>query len=510
MASPGAAAVSPAPRRREFREIAVPSTPLARVLGFGRLAASLAAGAVGERVSRALRGAPAAAPAPAAAAAASSSAAPAGSSAASAPAPPRGAPPAPAPSSAPAAVPSLTMSPAQAERLAEGLCRMRGAALKLGQMLSLSDETLVPPQIAAILERVRTQADVMPARQLEEVMRAELGADWRARLGGAAFEPVPVAAASIGQVHRSVLAGGRRVAIKVQYPGVAASIQSDISNLSALLRWAAILPPGLFVDDLLAVAREELAAECDYVAEAAAQERFGALVAGDADFAVAGVVRELSTARVLVTDWLDGAPIDTLAAPGVPQATRDAVARKLLKLTLRELFTWRFVQTDPNWGNFLYDPATGRVGLLDFGAARAYPRPFVDDYLRLVWAAANGDAATIRAVSARLGFLTGFETPAMTAAHVAAGLVVGEPFAAAARPFNFRDSGITRRVAAHGAVFAEHRLAAPPPEVYSLHRKLAGAFLICIKLGANIHCRDLLEETWAAHEWGDAAAAPLK
>ena len=388
---------------------------------------------------------------------------------------------------------------------------MRGAALKLGQMLSLSDETLVPPAIAAVLERVRTQADVMPARQLESVMVAELGANWRERLGGSAFELAPVAAASIGQVHRSVLAGGRRVAVKVQYPGVAASIQSDISNLKSLLTWAAFLPPGMYLDEVLAVAREELAAECDYTAEASKQERFRALVGGDADFAVPGVVSELSTGRVLVTDWLAGVPIDALAGPEYTQATRDAVARKLLKLTLRELFTWRFVQTDPNWGNYLYDAAgnggAGVVGLLDFGAAREYPRAFVDDYLRLVWAAANGDAPGLRAISMRLGFLTGLETPAMVAAHIASGLVVGEPFAPCAGPVDFRNSGITRRVAAHGAVFADQRLTPPPPEVYSLHRKLAGAFLICIRMGATMHCRDLLEETYHTHQWGDAPAA---
>ena len=107
---------------------------------------------------------------------------------------------------------------------------MRGAALKIGQMLSLLDEGLLPPAITAALERVRTQADVMPPKQLEAAMRAELGPEWRARLGGAGFEPAPVAAASIGQVHRATLPDGRRVAVKVQYPGVADSIHSDIGN----------------------------------------------------------------------------------------------------------------------------------------------------------------------------------------------------------------------------------------------------------------------------------------
>jgi aarF domain-containing kinase len=125
----------------------------------------------------------------------------------------------------------------------------------------------------------------------------------------------------------------------------------------------------------------------------------------------------------------------------------------------------------------------------------------VDDYLRLVWAAAQRDTKTIEEVSLRLGFLTGHESKAMLKAHCESGLVVGEPFISH-KPFDFRGSGITTRVSSHGQTFADERLTAPPPEVYSLHRKLAGAFLICIRMGAVIPCRDLLEEFYHSHEWG--------
>ena len=405
-----------------------------------------------------------------------------------------------------------------------GLCRMRGAALKIGQMLSLSDEALIPPQIAKVLERVRTQADVMPRRQLERQMVGELGAGWRELLGGAGgFEDAPVAAASIGQVHRATVlradaglaeggSGGGGggdgrvpVAVKVQYPGVAESITSDLNNLRALLTVANFLPPGLYLDSLIAVARDELASECDYVREAAAQERFRALVGDDPAFEVARVVPRASTARVLTTTWVAGVPIDQVSA--LPQRVRDSIARRLLKLTLRELFEWRFMQTDPNWGNFLYDARRDVVGLLDFGASRDFAKPFVDDYLRLVWAAANDDRAAIRDVSVRLGFLTGLESRAMLAAHVESGLVVGEPFRSRA-PFDFAGSGITQRVGAHGEVFARERLAPPPPEVYSLHRKLAGAFLICIRMGARIECRDMLESVYENYQFTTPPAPP--
>jgi aarF domain-containing kinase len=458
---------------------------MARLWGFGSLATSLAAGAAGEMLSRSLGRTPTAAPTAAGSAGGSS-----GSSGGGA---------------------TVSMSEAQAERLAEGLCRMRGAALKIGQMLSLSDESMLPPQVAKVLERVRTQADVMPRVQLERVMQEELGEAWRDRLGGAGFEDAPVAAASIGQVHRARLADGRLVAVKVQYPGVAESIHSDLQNLKRLLLLSNFLPKGLYLDELIQVASEELTAECDYAREAQAQERFRALVGDDPDFEVPAVVPELCTRRVLVTTWLEGMPIDQALPQQVLDTpleahqsleARNRIARKLLKLTLKELFEWRYMQTDPNWGNFFYDPVRGKIGLLDFGAARAFPKRFVDDYLRLVWAAANKDRATIEEVSVRLGFLTGFESKVMLDAHVGSGLVIGEPFVDNA-PFDFRGSGITSRVAQHTTVFAEHRLSPPPPEVYSLHRKLAGAYFICIRLGAVMSCRDLLEEIWSSYKWGE-------
>ena len=166
------------------------------------------------------------------------------------------------------------------------------------------------------------------------------------------------------------------------------------------------------------------------------------------------------------------------------------------------------MQTDPNWGNFLYDPDRDVIGLLDFGASRAFPKAFVDDYLRLVWAAANEDRDAIREVSVRLGFLTGLESKAMLHAHVESGLVVGEPFRMRGEPFDFLGSGITQRVGQYGEVFAHERLTPPPPEVYSLHRKLAGAFLICIRMGAKMECRDLLEELYSSYKFSPEESSP--
>jgi aarF domain-containing kinase len=214
-------------------------------------------------------------------------------------------------------------------------------------MLSLGDEAIIPPQIAKVLERVRAQADVMPQHQLETQLAAELGEDWRVKLGGSAFGETPVAAASIGQVHRTTLPDGRTVAVKVQYPGVAESIDSDLDNLMRLLNFSNFLPKGLYLDSMVDVAREELRLECDYVHEASAQTRYRLLASDDPDFMVPEVIPHLSTRSVLTTTWLPGVPIDQvvdIGDGGLGQEDRNRIARKLLKLTLKELFEWRFMQ----------------------------------------------------------------------------------------------------------------------------------------------------------------------
>lgn len=157
------------------------------------------------------------------------------------------------------------MSEENAERLVSTLSRMRGAALKLGQMISIQDNKSVSPQIRDILERVRLSADYMPQKQREKVMASELGPDWKSKFQ--VFNEKPFSAASIGQVHRAITLDGKDVVVKVQYPGVAESISSDLGYLRSLLTASSFLPKGLFLDNTIRVAEKELGWECDYIRE---------------------------------------------------------------------------------------------------------------------------------------------------------------------------------------------------------------------------------------------------
>ncbi|XP_041761226.1 atypical kinase COQ8B, mitochondrial [Anopheles merus] len=381
-------------------------------------------------------------------------------------------------------------SPTNAERIVDTLCKVRGAALKLGQILSIQDSNIVSPQLVKAFERVRQAADYMPDWQVERQLVSELGPDWRSKLQS--FDQKPFAAASIGQVHRGVLKdGGMEVAIKIQYPGVAKSIESDIDNLVSMLKVWDVFPAGVFIDNVVAVAKRELAWEVDYTREAEYTERFAQMIRHMPEYRVPRVVKELTSKNVLTTELVPGVPMDRCF--DMSQEHRDHIAYCVMKLCLNELFTFRCMQTDPNWSNFLYDASTKQVMLIDFGATRFYQKAFMDDYLRVIIAATKNDRQQILELSRKMGFLTGYETPAMEKAHVDAVLILGEVFSVPGE-FEFGRQSTTKKIAALVPVMIAHRLCPPPEEIYSLHRKLSGVFLLCARLNAKIDCKPIFNE----------------
>lgn len=455
-------AVKKTSKRRIFkpRERSVPSNSFSRAMGFAGLGASLLWGTAQDSVSRVFRSK------------------------------------SKEPSKEDQGSQYLLLSKSNAERLANALCHMRGAALKLGQMISIQDENILPPQFQEALEKVRAGADVMPKKQLHSVLREELGEDWREKV--ADFNEMPMAAASIGQVHEATTLDGRDVVMKIQYPGVAKSIESDVDNLMRLIRVANILPKGMYVENAVAVAKRELAMECDYTYEAFAQERFANLILNDPEcnklFYVPDVIPSLSAKRILTTEKVTGVHIDAVA--DLSQEVRDRVGTRLLALTLKELYEWHFMQTDPNWGNFLYDEELDMLNLIDFGAAKEYPIDFVENYLEMVKACAEKNPDEIIRRSTKLGFLTGDESKVMLDAHVEAAIVVGTPFSTDGLHQFGGPTTMTKRVTELGSVMLKHRLTPPPDESYSLHRKLSGAFLACIKLQARVPCKKLFDEAY--------------
>ncbi|XP_017759390.1 PREDICTED: aarF domain-containing protein kinase 4 [Eufriesea mexicana] len=393
---------------------------------------------------------------------------------------------------------SLFLTKANAERIVSTLCKVRGAALKIGQILSIQDETIMNPELQKVFERVRQSADFMPMWQVEKVLVGELGHDWRNKL--ATFEDRPFAAASIGQVHHGTLLNGQDVAIKIQYPGVAMGIESDVENLVGIMKVWNIFPKGMFIDNLVEVAKRELAWEVDYVREAECTRKYKQLIESYSDYYVPAVIDELSTKQIFTTEMVEGIPVDKCI--NLDMETKEHICKLIMNLCLKELFVFRYMQTDPNWSNFFYNTKTRQLILLDFGACRGYEKSFMDKYIEIIYAASEGDRKKILNLSREIGFLTGYESKLMEEAHVDAVMVLGQTFDKNCEYYDFGKQGVIKQLQSLMPTILDHRLCPPPEEIYSLHRKLSGAFLLCAKLKVKINCRDMFREVYANYKFG--------
>jgi aarF domain-containing kinase len=406
------------------------------------------------------------------------------------------------------------MTEANISRLVSKLSQMRGAALKLGQFMSIQDTHLLPPEVDKIFRRVQDSAHYMPDWQMQQVLCTSLGEAWADKF--TSFDRIPFAAASIGQVHHAVLApsqspsgeDGKRVAVKIQFPNIANSIASDLGYVKMVLTAGSLLPRGLFLDRTIQVMKDELADECDYSREASFLERYRRpdCLGADARFKVPWVWPG-STERVLVMEHVDGISIGDAIIGALPQEERNEIASRIIELCLRELFQFRLMQTDPNFTNFLWDSRTQQLSLVDFGATREYTKEFMDNWLRLLQAAASEDRIACAEWSQKLGYLTGEENEVMLNAHIDSMVLLATPFKlTTTQPFAFGPGTpwayITAQIRDNIPLMLKHRLTPPPRETYSLNRKLSGAFLLASRLRAVVDTKKLWAQVTDPYKFG--------
>jgi predicted unusual protein kinase regulating ubiquinone biosynthesis (AarF/ABC1/UbiB family) len=417
---------------------------------------------------------------------------------------------------------------AQADALAAELGRLKGSAMKAGQLLALLGQNVLPEEALATLSQLNELAVPVPWDTLAPVVRRALG---RERMAGLEFDETPIGAASLGQVHRARRrSDGAQLCFKVQYPGVAEAIDSDVQSLGRLLLWARIAPRDFDLHPTLAELTRLLHQEADYAREREFTEEFARRLAGDARFVVPRVYREYCTPHVLAMSYEEGLGVNDPAVQALPLERRNAMAAALIELFLSEFFDWGLVQTDPNFGNYRFrirgqttnsmnGPATAgregisgltpnsdRIVLLDFGACRRFPAEFVDGYRDIVVGALTRDTPRVVRGSTALDMLRPGLAQEIYDGYARACQVIVEPFNDHARDgtpahvltaggaYRWRGSDMLSRASAataRNAMTVHFRL--PPPELVFLNRRLMGTFRMLGVLGAELNARPLLE-----------------
>jgi len=387
---------------------------------------------------------------------------------------------------------SVLLTASNARKLANRLAGMRGAAMKMGQILSMESADFLPKEFADALAILRDSANTMPLTQVRRVMGREYGKGWEDRFIDFNFEPV--AAASIGQVHRVVSDDGRDLALKIQYPGVAKSINSDVDNMAMLMRLVKLLPVEIDIASIVNEAKRQLHQEADYIIEAQYLKAYRKLVQDEPRFVVPKVHDDLTTKRILAMDYVEGAPLETLGEEDVAQELKDSVGSLLEHLLFRELFEFRTMQSDPNFGNYLYQAETDRIVLLDFGSTVTFEAEFTRRYARIARAMIDGNDEEVHRLAVQMGYLNPDTSDEYAGRILDMIKLISEPVTGGGiYDFGHSDVFARGREAGLEMMFedmSEYR--APPPETIFLHRKLVGSFMLCSRIGARVNVQELI------------------
>ncbi|HLI42019.1 MAG TPA: AarF/ABC1/UbiB kinase family protein [Streptosporangiaceae bacterium] len=404
-----------------------------------------------------------------------------------------------------------------AEDVAATLGTMKGVLMKLGQMASYVDEGL-SPAVRRTLGRLTDSVPPMSADLAAQVVAEELGMPPERAF--ATWDPEPIAAASIGQVHRAITRDGRAAAVKVQYPGIAETIEADLGNVALLRRMLKITAPAQDVDALLAELRDRVTEELDYRREARSQQFFADYYAGHPTIHVPGIIGELSARRVVTSELADGVRFAELA--GWPQAERDLAGETIYRFVFRSLYGAHAFNGDPHPGNYLFHGG-GRVTFLDFGLVKHFTAEEMAPLAAMArHLCVDCDPEAFRGAMERAGFLVpGAPVPTdAVVEHMALfydtvrergpRTMTGEYATAVTRRFfDFRSP-----LAAYARI---------PRSYVILQRINLGVFALLGELSATADWRGIAEEIWpfvqgppctpmgeAEAAWRDARAAPAQ
>lgn len=372
-----------------------------------------------------------------------------------------------------------------AQNVVKTLSQLKGASMKLGQLISLDLGSYLPPEVTKVIETLHNQTTFLPYKKIDEILRRELG-DKLSDMSD--ITERPIAAASIGQVHRARL-GKRDVVLKVQYPGVAESIPSDMRLLEVIVKQISFFQgKNIDMSSFFSEVEEVLINEADYKHELKMHQLY-AQKFKDSDYIVPEIFEEYCTSKVLTMEFIDGLTVTQWLAQNPSPEVKERFADQFMKLYLKEFFDHGMVQTDPNPGNFLVT-RDEKLALLDFGATKLYSDDFVEAYRRVLLAAYENDEAAIIEESQSIGFLDARESDEVKAIYLEMMRMLVAPFQSN-EAFDFADkSFLDRSRDLSWEMTRKCKYSPPPKDLLFLHRKLVGVFVFIKKLDAKVTLKD--------------------
>jgi len=404
------------------------------------------------------------------------------------------------------------MLSSQARFLVDELGRLKGSVVKIGQVMALYGEHFLPEEVTEALHTLEDQTTSLEWPAIERVLKAELG---ESRLSELDIDPEPIGAASLGQVHRAVRrSDGLELVLKVQYPGVADAVDSDLNAVAHLLKVARLVSFGPEFNDWLEEVREMMHREVDYRLEARTTEKFRQMLSHDPRFVVPRVLAEFSTDHIIASTYEHGHSVSSVAVRELPLERRSALGQAALELFFRELFEWGEIQTDPNFGNYRIriageqggDSETDRIVLLDFGAVQSYSSDFLQPVIQMIRASYEEDLEQVVEGGIKLRFMSRDWPAEVLDKFGKVCMSVLEPLANdrsqwpdyavnSHGQYRWKQSDLPSRVAKQAARSAISRyFRVPPKEFVFLNRKLIGVYTFIAVLHSEFNGEDLLRK----------------
>jgi predicted unusual protein kinase regulating ubiquinone biosynthesis (AarF/ABC1/UbiB family) len=387
--------------------------------------------------------------------------------------------------------PLLQTRIAQAKALTEALAELKGASMKFGQMLSIQGEVFLPPEVTEILSKLQNSAPAFSGQEMFEIAKSELGS----RLSDLEFDLAPIAAASIGQVHRIRLKSGEAGIMKIQYPGIDKAIGSEIALLKRALGAIARVYVGeIAVDLIVDEVKSLLLQEVDYRLEISYINKFRELLVADKNFIVPTPHAEYSTSKVISMSQEDGLTLKELNLKNPTQQVRNQLGFMLFDLYMREVYNFNLVQTDPNFGNYLFRlSAEPQIVLFDFGACKQYNHSMIESYKVFILSIRDQNKSKFFEISDQLGFLKLTESEETKSLFWEMCKLTLEPIEKPG-PFDFGSTDLPKRLSQMSFKFLKTiPKTSPPKDVIFLNRKIGGIFNLMRSLNVKIDIRDVVD-----------------